>query len=183
MSKKKNESELDNATQVADGQDENGACNEPEAGSAQAEVAPGRDVSAELEACRESLLRIAAEYDNFRKRTAREREALFGTVTAETVLLFLPILDNLDRAAAAPTADAQYAQGVVMISKQFTDILAKMGVAEIEALGKPFDSALHNAVMHVEQEGVGASEIVEVFQKGYVMGDRVIRHSMVKVAN
>lgn len=140
-------------------------------------------IARELLETKEQLLRIAAEYDNFRKRTAREREALFGSVKADAIALFLPVLDNLERAAAAPTTDQAYAQGVGMISKQFVDILTKAGVDEIEALEKPFDSGLHDAVVHVEQEGAGESEIVEVFQKGYKMGDRVIRHSVVKVAN
>ncbi len=140
-------------------------------------------ITLELMETKDQLLRIAAEYDNFRKRTAREREALCGGIRADAVALFLPILDNLDRAAAAPTTDTAYAQGVAMITKQFVDILDKAGVSEIEALGKQFDSNLHNAVMHIEQEGAGESEVVEVFQKGYIMGDRVIRHSVVKVAN
>ena len=137
----------------------------------------------ELLEAKDKLLRLAAEYDNFRKRTAREREVMYGTVVADTISMFLPVLDNLQRAETAPTSDPAYAQGIAMITKQFTDILAKAGVEEIEAIGKPFDSELHNAVMHEEREGAGESEVVEVFQKGYKTASRVIRHSVVKVAN
>ena len=150
-----------------------------------ADCAPAEEdsTSRELLETRDQLLRIAAEYDNFRKRTSREREAQYGNTMATAISLFLPVLDNLERAETAPTTDPSYAQGIALITKQFVDILAKAGVKEIEALGKPFDTNLHEAVMHIEQEDAGESEVVEVFQKGYKMGDRVIRHSVVKVAN
>ncbi len=139
--------------------------------------------SLELGEVKNQLLRLAAEYDNFRKRTQREREQLHGDVRSDAVACFLPILDNLDRAVEAPTTDTAFQQGIELINKQFRDVLSKMGVLEIDSLGKPFDPLWHNAVMHVEQEETGPSTIVEVFQKGYHMGDRVIRHAVVKVAN
>jgi len=95
----------------------------------------------------------------------------------------LPVLDNLERALAQPTADEAYKKGVEMIEKQFYDCLTKLGITEIAALGEQFDPQIHNAVMHVEQEGCDDNTVVEVFQKGFIMGERVVRHAIVKVAN
>lgn len=140
-------------------------------------------LTAELAASRDQHLRMAAEYENYRKRSAREREALYSDVTAQTILAMLPVLDNLERAVAQPTADEAFAKGVSMTLEQFYDCLKKLGVKEIEALGQQFDPNLHNAVMHVEQEGCDDNTVVEVFQKGFIMGEKVIRYSIVKVAN
>lgn len=145
------------------------------------EAAPA--VSPELAAEKDKYLRLCAEYDNFRKRTQKEKESIYGDVKAETLKQFLPVFDNLERALAASTADEAYRRGVEMIMTQFTTTMEKLGVKEIEALGKSFDPAFHNAVMHVEDEEKGENEIVEVFQKGFIMGEKVIRFAMVKVAN
>ena len=128
-------------------------------------------------------LRICAEYDNFRKRSQKEKDSLYGDVKAETLKKFLPVYDNLVRALAQSTEDEAYRRGVEMIMNQFNVTMEKLGVTEIECLGKKFDPAFHNAVMHVEDEEKGENEIVEVFQKGFMMGDKVIRFAMVKVAN
>jgi molecular chaperone GrpE len=128
-------------------------------------------------------LRLAAEYDNFRKRTAKEKEALYGTAKADTIKPFLDVYDNLLRGAAQFAEDDPNRQGMDLICKQFVDVLAKLGVTEIDALGKPFDPERHNAVMHVEDENIEESTVVEVFQKGFIMGDQVLRFPMVKVAN
>ena len=137
---------------------------------------------AELAAANDKYLRMIAEYDNFRKRSAKERDTIYSDAISDAVSNILSIGDNLARAAEF-TDPASVAKGISMMQKAFEETLGKMGVTEIEALGKPFDPQLHNAVMHVEDESVGENEIVEVFQKGYQRGDRVIRFAMVKVAN
>ncbi len=128
--------------------------------------------------------RLYAEYENYRKRTAKEREGIYTDAYVDCVSEILPILDNFERALQFKDADPEnLAKGLEMIEKGFAEALAKMGVSEIEALGKPFDPERHNAVMHVEDEAFGENEVVEVFMKGYIKGDKVLRHSMVKVAN
>lgn len=141
------------------------------------------DLKAELDTLNDKYLRICAEYDNFRKRSQKEKDSLYGDVKAETLKKFLPVYDNLVRALAQSTEDEAYRRGVEMIMNQFNVTMEKLGVTEIECLGKKFDPAFHNAVMHVEDEEKGENEIVEVFQKGFMMGDKVIRFAMVKVAN
>ena len=141
------------------------------------------DLKAEMDALNDKYLRICAEYDNFRKRSQKEKDSLYGDVKAETLKKFLPVYDNLVRALAQSTEDDAYRRGVEMIMNQFNVTMEKLGVTEIECLGKKFDPAFHNAVMHVEDEEKGENEIVEVFQKGFMMGDKVIRFAMVKVAN
>ena len=137
----------------------------------------------ELAALNDKYLRLCAEYDNFRKRSQRERDALYADIKADILKKFLPVYDNLVRALDQPTADEAYRRGVEMIMGQFDATMEKLGVSEIESLGQKFDHSLHNAVMHVEDEEKGENEIVEVFQKGFRMGDKVIRFAMVKVAN
>ncbi len=128
-------------------------------------------------------IRLMAEFDNYKKRSAKERENIYTDVRVDTVTKFLPVYDNLERALRAETADAAYKRGVEMTFNQLLDVFKKLGVEEIESVGKPFDPQVHNAVMHVEDETKGENEIVEEFQKGFRIGDRVIRFSMVKVAN
>lgn len=137
----------------------------------------------ELATLNDKYLRLCAEYDNFRKRSQRERDSLYADIKADTLKKFLPVYDNLVRALDQPTADEAYRRGVEMIMAQFNSTMEKLGVSEIESLGKKFDPSLHNAVMHVEDAEKGENEIVEVFQKGFRMGDKVIRFAMVKVAN
>ncbi len=138
----------------------------------------------ELAECKEQLLRTLAEYDNYRKRTAKEKEALRKECIADAVEAFLPVIDNLHRAKESLAAqEGTDTQGVELVLKQFEDILGSLGVSEIQAEGQPFDPNLHNAVMHVEDESLGENMVAEVFSKGYQIGDRVIRHCMVKVAN
>ena len=151
---------------------------------------PAEEVPSELDKLRADLaaekdkyLRLAAEYDNFRKRSARERDNIYADVKADTLLKLLPVYDNLERALKNPTADEAYRKGVEMTMNQFLETLKAMGVTPIEAEGKPFDPTLHNAVMHMEDPERGEQEIVQEFQKGFKMGERVIRFSMVQVAN
>ncbi len=131
----------------------------------------------------DKYLRTLAEYDNFKKRTAKEKDELYSYAVADTLEKLLPVLDNLERAVDAAEEKSPLADGVKMVLKQFADTLEKMDVAAIEAVGGEFDPKLHNAVMHVEDENVGANTVVEEFQKGYKYKEKVIRHSMVKVAN
>jgi molecular chaperone GrpE len=137
----------------------------------------------ELAGANDRYLRLMAEYDNFRKRSQKEKDSLYGEIRANAVKEFLPVFDNLERALAAETADEAYRKGVEMIMAQFNKTLEKLGVTEIKCLGEKFDPQFHNAVMHVEDEEKGENEIVEVFQKGFMLGDKVIRFAMVKVAN
>ena len=131
----------------------------------------------------DQFLRLAAEYDNFRKRTQREKDGIYQDAVADTVKKFLPVYDNLERALHHETADEAYKKGVEMTMTQLKEVLAKLGIEEIPALGEPFDPNLHNAVMHVEDEGAGENTIVDVFQTGFRSGDKVVRFAMVKVAN
>jgi len=131
----------------------------------------------------DKFLRICAEYDNFRRRSQKEKDALYGDIKANTVQQFLPVYDNLERALKQSTEDEAYRKGVEMIMAQFETTLEKLGVREIPSLGETFNPDLHNAVMHVEDEEKGENEIVEVFQKGFMLNDKVIRFAMVKVAN
>ena len=141
------------------------------------------DCAAKVAAEHDRYLRLAAEYDNYRKRSARERESIYSDVRADTVTKFLPVYDNLVRALEQSTADEAYRKGVELIMTQFKDILSRLGVTEIEAVGKTFDPELHNAVMRDEDETRGANEIVQELQKGFKLGDKVIRYAMVKVVN
>ena len=131
----------------------------------------------------DAYLRLLAEYDNYRKRSQREKDSLYADIKADTLLKFLPVYDNLVRALNQPTEDEAYRKGIEMIMTQFCTTMEKLGVEKIESLGKTFDPALHNAVMHVDDETKGENEIVEVFQEGFRLGDKVIRFAMVKVAN
>ena len=140
-------------------------------------------LESEKAALNDKFLRLAAEYENFRRRSQKEKEALYGDIKADTVTKFLPVYDNLERALSTGTEDEAYRKGVEMIMTQFCTTLEKLGVTPIECLGEKFYPALHNAVMNVDDEEKGENEIVEVFQKGFKLGDKVIRFAMVKVAN
>ena len=144
---------------------------------------PKPDPVAEYAALNDKYLRLCAEYDNFRKRSQKEKDSLYADIKAETLKKFLPVYDNLVRALDQSTEDEAYRRGVEMIMNQFNTTMEKLGVTEIESLGQKFDPAFHNAVMHVKDAEKGENEIVEVFQKGFLMGDKVIRFAMVKVAN
>jgi len=134
----------------------------------------------------DKLQRTAAEFDNFKKRSIKEKEALYTDAVCDVVSAFLPVIDNVERALKAISDDSSaqtLKEGVEMIFKQFGDVLKKIGVEEIKALNETFDPMRHNAVMHVEDEAYGHSVVIEEFQKGYIYKDKVIRYSMVKVAN
>ena len=128
-------------------------------------------------------LRLAAEYDNFRKRTIKEKEASYSNGKADAVAKMLPVYDNLERALNQPTEDAAYKKGVEMTMTELVKIFTNLGVEIFGEKGEQFDPNLHNAVMHIDDEELGENVIAEVFQKGYRMGEKIIRYSMVKVAN
>ena len=127
--------------------------------------------------------RIMAEFDNYKKRSTKERETLYQSLVSDIYTSLLPVLDNLEKAASTKTEDEGYQQGIELVLKQFKDVLHANGVEEIEAVGKTFDPELHEAVASVVDENWGEKEIKEEYRKGYRIGNRVIRHSMVVVAN
>ena len=131
----------------------------------------------------DSYLRLAAEYDNYRKRSQKEKESLYTDIRSETVEKFLPVYDNLERALAQETQDAAFKKGVEMTMNQLVSVMEKLGVVSFGAAGEVFDPQLHNAVMHVEDEALGENVIAEVFQKGFKVGEKVVRFATVKVAN
>lgn len=141
-------------------------------------------LQAEKDALNDTYLRMLAEYDNFRKRAQKEKESVYADGLAEAVEKLLPVLDNLDRAAAVETEDAAAVlDGVGKVLAQANEVFAKLGVSEIPAKGEKFDPELHNAVMHEDNEDFEENTVSEVFLKGYKLGDKVIRHSVVKVMN
>ena len=131
----------------------------------------------------DSYLRLAAEYDNYRKRSKKEKDNLYTEIRSETVEKFLPVYDNLERALAQETQDAAFKKGVEMTMNQLVSVMEKLGVESFGAAGDHFDPQLHNAVMHIEDESLGENVIAEVFQKGFKVGEKVVRFAMVKVAN
>ena len=132
---------------------------------------------------RDAHLRMAAEFDNFRKRTIREKEASYGNGKADAVAKMLPIYDNLERALSQETADAAFKKGVEMTMNELLKIFGGLGVEVFGTVGEEFDPSLHNAVMHIDDENLGESVIAQVFQKGFKMGEKIVRFAMVQVAN
>ncbi len=131
----------------------------------------------------DSYLRLAAEFDNFRKRTVKEKEASYGNGKADAIVKLLPIYDNLERALNQPTEDTAYKKGVELTMNELVKIFTGLGVEIFGAVGDAFDPNLHNAVMHVEDESLGENVIAQVFQKGFKVGDKIVRFAMVQVAN
>ncbi|MGN0654793.1 MAG: nucleotide exchange factor GrpE [Oscillospiraceae bacterium] len=137
----------------------------------------------ELEDSRDMYLRTVAEYDNFRKRTAKEKIEIYGDATMKAVSEILSVIDNFERALAVETPDENFKKGIQMIFNQYLEILKKLGVSEIQAEGAQFNPEFHHAVQQIENEELGENVVATVFQKGYMLGDKVIRPSMVVVAN
>ncbi|MEG0941089.1 MAG: nucleotide exchange factor GrpE [Oscillospiraceae bacterium] len=150
----------------------------------QALIKEAQRLAEELCTEKEKYLRLMAEYDNYRKRSQKERENIYADVRADTILKLLPVYDNLERAIKQETADEAYSRGVEMIMTQLKEIFSNLGISEIAANpGDTFDPLVHNAVMHIENEALGENVIAEEFQKGFMLGDKVIRFSVVTVAN
>lgn len=137
----------------------------------------------EIDALNDRYKRVLAEFENFKKRSGKERETLYNSILGDVVESFLPIVDNLENAVKAETQDEEYRKGVELVLKQFKDILKAKGVEEIPAIGETFDPSLHEAVSSIQDPSKNAQEIVQEYRKGYKIGSRVIRHSMVIVAN
>ena len=142
-----------------------------------------KEVEADLAAEKDKYLRLLAEYDNYRRRSTREREAIYADVRCDTLKKFLPVYDSLSRALAQTPADDPARKGLEGIMNQYNTALNQLGVTAIEAVGQPFDANRHNAVMHIEDDAYGEGVVVEEFEKGFCIGDRVLRYSVVKVAN
>lgn len=154
------------------------------------EAEPETEAPDELEKLREENkeledrhLRLMAEFGNFRNRVTKEKDNIYGDAVFDTLCKFLPVLDNLERALESPCSDEEYKKGVGLIHKGLWDILTGQGVEEIAESGVPFDPGIHNAVMHVEDESLGKNTVAQVLQKGYRMGDRILRYAMVQAAN
>lgn len=143
----------------------------------------GEKLQTELDELNDRYKRMMAEFDNYKKRSQKEREGLYNSLVADIVTSFLPILDNLEKAVNSKTSDEQYKQGVEMVLKQFYDSLLALGVETIKTVGESFNPEYHEAVSSVEDESLGEKIIKEEFRKGYKIGEKVIRHSMVVVAN
>ena len=141
-------------------------------------------VAKQLESVKDQFVRQTAEYENYRKRTTKEKENIYQDAKADTIKEFLAVYDNLERAAASEGGeDSPHKKGLEMIFQQYKDILTKLGVTEIEAAGKPFDPEKMNAVMHIDDENFGENEVAQVFQAGFELNGKVIRHAIVQVAN
>lgn len=160
-----------------------GTAEAPDSAELTAALESAEKAMAALKEKEDQFLRLAAEYDNYRRRSQKEKESVWNDAKSETVLAFLPVYDNLERALKQETADEAYKKGVEMTMNQLREVLKKLGVEEIPALGETFDPNVHNAVMHVEDESAGENTVVEVFQTGFKSGDKVVRFAMVKVAN
>ncbi len=139
----------------------------------------------QLESVKDQFTRLTAEYDNYRKRTTKEKDNIYQDAQADTIKVFLAVYDNLDRAVAAASGDedSPHKKGLEMIFQQYKDILVKLGVEEIAAKNQPFDPEKMEAVMHIDDENLGENEVAQVFQAGFMLGDKVIRHAIVQVAN
>lgn len=172
------------ADKAADaGATENAQPEEPAAEAAEEQPDADEKLAAELAQVKDQLLRTMAEYDNHRKRTAKEKLELRADIISDVVADFLPVMDNLERALAAECTDSNYKQGVQMIYDSFMATLTKLGVTEIESDGADFNPQLHQAVQRVDEEGVESGKVAKTFAKGYKINDKVIRFAMVAVAN
>lgn len=141
------------------------------------------ELTEQLSAEKDKYLRVAAEYDNFRRRSLKDKEDAADKAKSAVIIEFLGVIDNFERALASESADESFRKGVEMIYNQYVEILKKQGVEEIEAMDKPFDPNIHSAVTQVTDENLGENVVCQVFQKGYIMNGKVIRHAMVAVAN
>ncbi len=137
----------------------------------------------ELDDVTDRYKRVLAEFENYKKRSSKERESLYNSILADVVEVMLPVVDNLENAVKVETADENYKKGVEMVLKQFRDVLQSKGVEEIKTVGETFDPELHEAVSSIQDENLGEKEIAQEYRKGYKIGSKVIRHSMVVVAN
>ena len=183
MSKKKHDETEEQELEVNEAAEETAeeTAQEPEEAAEDSADAKVAALEEELKNEKDKYMRLFAEFDNFRKRTAKEKTEAYGDSAAKTITEILPAIDNFERALDAPCSDENFKKGVEMIFTQMTGALEKLGVTEIESLGQKFDPNLHNAIKQVESEDGEADTICEVFQKGYRLGDRILRHALVAV--
>ena len=139
--------------------------------------------NSEYEELNDRYKRLFAEFENYKKRSQKEKESIYGMITGDVVSSMLPVMDNLEKAAEAKSNDTQYQDGVKLVARQFQEALKSLGLEEIETIGQRFDPEFHEAVSHIEDETKGEQEIVQEYRKGYKIGNKVVRHSMVIVAN
>lgn len=139
--------------------------------------------NSEYEELNDRYKRLLAEFENYKKRSQKEKDVIYGMITGDVVATMLPIMDNLEKAATAKTEDTQYQDGVNLVARQFQEALKRLGLEEIETVGQRFNPEFHEAVSHVQDETKGEQEIVQEYRKGYKIGNKVVRHSMVIVAN
>lgn len=139
--------------------------------------------NSEYEELNDRYKRLFAEFENYKKRSQKEKESIYGMITGDVVSSMLPVMDNLEKAADAKSNDTQYQDGVKLVARQFQEALKSLGLEEIETIGQRFDPEFHEAVSHIEDETKGEQEIVQEYRKGYKIGNKVVRHSMVIVAN
>lgn len=172
-----------NQEEVVDTQMSENPETENEKEVAEAEKTAEEKLTEELSNQKDMYLRLMAEYDNFRKRTAKEKSETFSDAVVKTLSEILPVIDNFERAISADTTDDSFKSGVVMIFNQLKESLKKIGVEEINPIGQQFDPNFANAVNQIEDENLGENEVAQVFQKGYRLGDKIIRYAMVVVAN
>lgn len=140
-------------------------------------------LKSELDDIKDRHTRLIAEFDNLKKRSAKEREGLYNSIIGDIISNLLPVIDNLEKAAEADSKDEEYKKGIELVLKQFKEVLTSNGVKEIEAVGQPFDPELHEAVSMIQDDNLGEKIVATEYRKGYMIGNRVIRHSMVVVAN
>ena len=139
--------------------------------------------NSEYEELNDRYKRLLAEFENYKKRSQKEKDGIYGMITGDVVATMLPIMDNLEKAASAKTEDTQYQDGVSLVARQFQEALKRLGLEEIETVGQRFNPEFHEAVSHVQDETKGEQEIIQEYRKGYKIGNKVVRHSMVIVAN
>lgn len=154
----------------------------PEQEDTQPDTSAFDELEEKVKAAEDKYLRLMAEFDNYRKRTEKEKGESFSNATAKCICEFLPVVDNFERALKSECTDENYKKGVQLIYNQLCDILKKLGVVQIDALGKPFDPNFHNAIKQAEAEGFEENAVCEVMQNGYMLGDKVIRYALVVVA-
>lgn len=160
---------------------------QPEAPAEKTEVETLREELETLQKAKDELydkyLRTLAEYDNFRKRSQREKDAIYGDATIDTVKKLLPVLDNFERALNYECKDEEFKKGIALIQNTLIEVFDNLGIKEIPAVDEQFDPNLHEAVMHIDNPAYGENVVTDVYRKGYMLGDKVIRHTMVTVAN
>lgn len=168
---------------VPDATEEELEAEQTEGAPEKSEPSQEQKLQEQLKEAEDRNLRLMAEFDNFRRRTMKEKETIYPDAVANTVKELLPVLDNFQRALEAPCSDEEYRKGVQMTYTGFMETLTKMGLAQFAEAGEAFDPGLHNAVMHIEDDALGKNVISQVFQRGYKIGDNVLRYAMVQTAN